>query len=410
MRVTNLVILLSFILFSCEDNKNLNHLKPGTWRGEILLSNKVWMPFIFDVSASNNDTIIHLINGDEKILLDEIDYYGDSIYIPLHIFDASLTAAFKDDGSLSGIFERHYKDNYKLPFKALHGNEERFGKVKEDPEKFIGKWDVNFIEPPANDTTKAIGEFYMESDSSLTGTFLFATGDYRYLEGGVYQDTMKLSTFDGNHAFLFTAVIQKDSSMIGKFWSGKEWFENWYAKKDPDASLPDPESLTYLKPGYETIDFGFPNLEGDIISPEDYRGNVLILQLFGSWCPNCMDETKFLTKWAQETKNDNVKVLGLAYESKDDYEYARTRIMKMKEKLNPPYEFVIAGTSDKAEASKTLPMLNEIISFPTLIFLDTEGKVRKIHTGFTGPGTGEKYEEFKSEFRTTVNDLLKELE
>ena len=78
----------------------------------------------------------------------------------------------------------------------------------------------------------------------------------------------------------------------------------------------------------------------------------------------------------------------------------------MKEKLGVDYDFVIAGTSDKAKASKTLPALSQVFAFPTTIFIGKDGKVKHIHTGFTGPGTGVYYEQYIQRFNETVNELL----
>jgi hypothetical protein len=69
---------------------------------------------------------------------------------------------------------------------------------------------------------------------------------------------------------------------------------------------------------------------------------------------------------------------------------------------------VIAGTNDKAAASETLPQLNRVVAFPTTIFIGKDGKVKKIHTGFAGPGTGMYYEQFVQYFNETVNELLSE--
>ena len=50
-------------------------------------------------------------------------------------------------------------------------------------------------------------------------------------------------------------------------------------------------------------------------------------------------------------------------------------------------------------------MLSKIISYPTTIFLDRNKRVIKIHTGFNGPATGEKYIEFKKEFDRTIKEM-----
>ena len=67
-----------------------------------------------------------------------------------------------------------------------------------------------------------------------------------------------------------------------------------------------------------------------------------------------------------------------------------------------------AGYSGKEEAQQTMPMLNHIMSYPTMIIIGRDGAVRRIHTGFSGPGTGQYYDEFKREFSTFVNTLLAE--
>jgi hypothetical protein len=53
-------------------------------------------------------------------------------------------------------------------------------------------------------------------------------------------------------------------------------------------------------------------------------------------------------------------------------------------------------------------MLKGTVSFPTTIFIDRSGKVRRIHTGFTGPGTGEHYHQFVKEFNVFMSELLGE--
>ncbi|MEL6535959.1 MAG: TlpA disulfide reductase family protein, partial [Bacteroidota bacterium] len=243
----------------------------------------------------------------------------------------------------------------------------------------------------------------------VTGTFLTTTGDYRYLEGIVDGQQLKLSTFDGEHAFLFVGKVDEAGQLNGDFWSGEHWHETFTATRDEEFQLPDASSLTYLKEGYDGIEFSFPGLDGTPVSLDDpkYQNKIVLLQIFGTWCPNCMDETQFLTGWYPEVAGQ-VEILGMAYERKDDFDYAVSRIQKVKERLGVPYDFVVAGTSDKEEASKTLPMLNKIISFPTLIVLDREHNIRRIHTGFSGPGTGVHYTEFVEEFKLFMQKLLNE--
>jgi hypothetical protein len=117
-----------------------------------------------------------------------------------------------------------------------------------------------------------------------------------------------------------------------------------------------------------------------------------------------MDETRFLTDWYPKNKDRGVEIIGLAYEQKADFDYASGRVKKMKEKLNVPYDILIAGTN--ANASETLHALNRVIAFPTTIFVGKDGQVKHIHTGFSGPGTGVYYEQQQERFNEVVNQLL----
>jgi hypothetical protein len=102
-------------------------------------------------------------------------------------------------------------------------------------------------------------------------------------------------------------------------------------------------------------------------------------------------------------------VAGLAYERTADFEKSRKAVLQEKQHFNIPYPLLITGyTSNKKETAKSLPMLNNFLAFPTTIIIDKKGEVRKIYTGFSGPGTGAYYTEFVSEFERLTESLLAE--
>ncbi|HYG18650.1 MAG TPA: TlpA disulfide reductase family protein [Ohtaekwangia sp.] len=409
MKIGAFCIVCMIVVAGCSPEKEMKSgLKTGTWRGVIVIQGHD-LPFGLEiVTDSGGGYDAYIINASERLLLDEVSVHNDSVDIGLHIFDANIRAKI-DGNKLEGLFIKNYEQDYKLPFRAVHGETFRFEPVaggKAVPD-FGGKYAVTFLHE--NDTTPAVALFTQSGDS-VTGTFLTPTGDYRYLQGNVVDDTLKLSTFDGNHAYLFTATKRNDGTLEGEYLSGKTWQEMWIGVKNENATLPDAATLTYLKPGYDRIAFTFPDVKGKKISLDDdaYKNKVVILQLFGTWCPNCMDETRFLAPWYETNKERGVAIIGLAYERKDDFNYASTRVKKMIDKLDVGYDFVIAGTNDKEKASQTLPMLNAVMAFPTTIFIGKDGKVKEIHTGFSGPGTGIYYEQFVQHFNETVNELLSE--
>jgi thiol-disulfide isomerase/thioredoxin len=402
MRIPAFGLLLA-ILVSCSSKPV--ELKQGIWRGVLELQGQQ-LPFGLEIQQLNNQWQAAVINAGEKITLDEVYLEGDSIRIVMHIFDTELHAKISDE-KLTGYFIKNYERSYRLPFTATPGDTHRYVKPESvTTNDFSGTYALEFQSPI--ERYPSVGIFKQEGNS-VTGTFLTPLGDYRYLQGNVVDNELLLSTFDGNHAFVFRAHMEGDS-LKGNFYSGNASLESFKGIKNENATLPDAESLTYLKPGYETLDFSFPDLDKNLISPKDerFKNKVLILQIFGTWCPNCMDETKFLTDWYDQNKDRGIEILGMAYERKDDFEYASSRVKKMKDKLDVGYDFVIAGNYDKAQASETLPALNHVLSFPTMIFIGKDGKVKRIHTGFTGPGTGIYYNQFKERFNEIVNACLAE--
>lgn len=389
-----------------EEKGSMHLLKTGTWKG-VLKPQKIEIPFIFLVEENEGKYLIKLINAEEKILLDEVVVESDSIHIPLFVFDATIHAKIEDD-KMVGVWVKNYATDYAIPFEAFYENEQRFALQNPSADaSFDGKWEVDFINEEK--TEKAIGLF-KQNGNRVTGTFITPTGDYRFLEGSVDGKTMKLSCFDGSHAFLFEAIMLEDQTISGEFWSGKSWHQKWTAKRNNNFELPDPYALTYMNEGYDTFEFKFPNTDGDLIELSDarYENKVVVVQVLGTWCPNCMDETIFYADWYKKNKDRGVEIIGLAFESKAEAEYAIGQINKMKDKLGVEYEVLIAGTTSAESRAKALPMLNKIMSFPTSIVLDRQHKVRKIHTGFSGPGTGEYYEKFVEEFNLLMEKLISE--
>lgn len=398
-----LVPIIIGIVFSCSKPVEL---KTGTWRGVIDCQGHD-LPFTFDVAKKGDSLLVYIKNGGEKILLDEVSFFGDSVKMVLHIFDAELRAKIDGD-KLTGTFVKNYAPQANQPFSATFGDDYRFVKnTSESTIDYSGKYQIEF-KTPKGKIIPSVGMFE-QNGNHLTGSFLTPTGDYRYLEGNVVDGKLMLSTFDGNHAYVFIATKSGDS-LKGDYYAGKLSYEPFKGIKNENAKMPDAESLTYLKEGFDKIDFHFPDLNKNLVSPTDdrFKNKVLILQIFGTWCPNCMDETRFLVPWYNENHQRGVEVLGLAYERKDDFNYASERIKKAKEKMNIPYDFVVAGVYDAEKASQSLPMLSKVLGWPTTIFIGKDGKVKYIHTGFEGPGTGIYYEQFKERFNQIVNELLAE--
>ncbi|MCE7864897.1 MAG: TlpA family protein disulfide reductase [Bacteroidetes bacterium CHB5] len=397
------LLLLAFCLGACA--KKPTQLQTGIWRAVLEIQGQQ-LPFNFEVSTNAaGSQVVTIHNAAERLVLDEVNFQGDSINIVLHVFDAYLRGVVKGD-SLLGWFNLNYNPTYKVPFKAKFGQNFRFEQhvTNSVTKNFSGKYQVQFYN--VKDTVPALA-IIEQAGSTATGSFLTPTGDYRYLEGNVVNDTLWLSGFDGNHLYIFNAVKSEDT-LSGTHWLGKSRNRKWVGIKNDQATAPVTESLTFLKEGYTTLQFTFPDVNRKPISLQDehFKNKVVVIQILGSWCPNCMDETRFLTAWYPKNKDRGVEIIGLAYEQKEDFDYASGRVKKLKEKLGIPYDIVIAGTN--TNASETLPALNRVIAFPTTIFVGKDGLVKHIHTGFSGPGTGVYYQQQQERFNEIINQLINE--
>ena len=67
---------------------------------------------------------------------------------------------------------------------------------------------------------------------------------------------------------------------------------------------------------------------------------------------------------------------------------------------------LVAGVSDKKKASAALPVLDRLRAYPTTIFLDAAGKVHAVHTGFSGPATGEAHQKLRAKFEGLIEEML----
>ncbi|RRN76449.1 TlpA family protein disulfide reductase, partial [Pseudoxanthomonas sp. SGD-10] len=316
------------------------------------------------------------------------------------------------NGVIEGVYLKRLanKASY-MNFFATQGVDWRIKeKAAEAKYSVDGKWETFFIKENG-DTTKAIGNF-KQSGNKVTGTFLTRTGDYRFLEGILDGDNLTLSTFDGGFAMLFTAKINSNGTLSeGKQYSGASSVRDFIARRNDKAQLEDAYGLTYLKEGYDKIDFSFPDLNKQTVSLSDerFKNKVVIVQILGSWCPNCIDETAFLTQFQEENDFKDVEIVALAYERTTDFERSKASLERLVKRFNVKYPILITGyTSDKGEPAKSLPMLNHIMAFPTTIIIDKAGKVRKIHTGFSGPGSGKYYEDYVREFTEFIHTLRNE--
>jgi thiol-disulfide isomerase/thioredoxin len=405
---------------------------PGVWRGVlelekfqipvrdkdtvIVLYDKFKpgeLPFNFEVKYVDDERFyLEIHNGSERIRLDSIQYGRDrtqardtmNVWFPE--YQSYLHAEIRG-GVMVGEWVVTTKENYRIPFYAEAGRDYRFTNLQEPPKgDLTGEWAAIFgAEKPSGEQEKAIGEF-RQSGNHLEGTFRTETGDYRYLEGTVQGRKFWLSCFDGAHAFLFSGSMRGDT-LQGEFRSGHKYQTLWTAWQDPKFRLGSADSLTQFKAG-ASISFAVQTPEGQTLefpSPQ-FDNKIKIFTVMGTWCPNCRDEQVFLTEFLKNNPDlaKEISVVGFSFERHKDPAQANAQLLSYKKKMGIPFDIVYAGTASKDEAAKFFPALDKVMAFPTMIVLDKQNRVRRVHTGFDGPATS-KYAAFKTEFEALMKEL-----
>lgn len=393
-----LILLMVFGSFSALAAE----LNAGPWRF-LLKTTNADIPFVVKFSYQEKKLIGVLRNGTESIPLDEISVTEGSISIPLQAYELSLELNVLNKNSVSGYLVRHNKNPIvKTPVIGTFGHKFRYDIDKNNTATIdlTGKWSIDMVDEQGTKTT-GIGKF-IQKKNKLKGTILSPTGDYRYLEGYVNGNSFEAASFDGVYNYVLRGTVlngKMEAAILSNYRTKVT------GQLNPKAELPDAYKQTEMK----DLKFIFPDLKGQnvALTHEKFKDRPVIVQIYGSWCPNCVDEMNFLIPWYVQNAKRGVEIIALAFERSLSIESATRQLLRVQKKLNVPYLILQAGSTSEDTPADKLPGLKNFISFPTTIFLNRKHEVVKVHAGFSGPSTGEFFEKWKMEFNQTVNQLLK---
>jgi len=396
-----IIFLISLIFVTSCNSSFSEQLNSVDYVGKLEVEKDKYLPFNF--SVINDSTLI--VKNSSEIVEFSIEYSRDSIFINSKVFEGYIKGVLTED-KIDGVFVIESLDRV-VPFNSYE-SKKRFDIDFEENKKLItNTWKFTF-NPEKDNKSPSIGLFNSIGQNEIGATFRTNTGDYGFMHGGYKGGNIVLSTFNGSRAYLLEAELSNDS-VKGVMYAGNHSKTIIEGVLDNDFELADEYSLTSMKNNSQKFDFSFENTLGKLISIDDdfYNGKSMVIQFMGSWCPNCLDESKFYVDYINENDLKGIEFVALAFEYAKTKEGALKSILKLKNELKINYPILLAqyGSSDKEKALEKFPMLNNIISYPTTIFLDRNKEVIKIHTGFNGPATGEKYIEFKKEFDRTIKEM-----
>lgn len=364
----------------------------AVWNGAVQLP-EAHIPFRMDLDLTSTKPTGHFIVGTEKTPIPEISRDGNALTFSFSEYGAEMRATW-DGRQLKGDYLRLRSSGTKtFAFSASPEPAPHADSVNPSEAPPLGNFEVLFADrKPEDGITQA--RLWKEGDSYL-GTFIAPDGDYGLLEGKPTAQGIQLNRVTGWQAIAIE--LQPD----GSGWSGK--FHAASNDKPRAFTLQPSANLEPVAPATKqtamknpdgTFAFACSSLSGETVRNTDdrFKGKALAVDIMGTWCHNCIDESPVLQELHTQYGKDGFEVVGLSFEIKDDAELGRKNLTLYRDRLGLTYPLLYCGSLDDANVDKQLKsQLQNFFAYPTTLFIDKKGKVRSIHSGFRGPGTGDQF-------------------
>jgi len=391
-----LTVLATSPAHPAQDGQSL----AGRWDARVVV-NEVEIPFPFEISESDSTIQGSFLNGDLEITSTASRVEHDTITFRFDQYGAYIEATYRD-----GVLDGHYTRGTRTPlaFRATRAPAART--VHGVAPSIAGVWRI----PTESRKGEKAWRFIVRQDGAeVSGAILRVDGDTGNLTGSYRDGTFVMSHFSGARPLLLEVTLEDDGSLTllqnrrTTLTAVREDSEAAAAIAEPT----DPSMHTTVANPSEPLRFAFPDLEGRIVTNEDPRfaGKVVLVNIGGSWCPNCHDEAPFLAELYRTFKDRGLEIVGLSFEEAEQLENP-TRLRAFIERYDLGYTFLLAGETD--QLNEKVPQGVNLNTFPTTFFVGRDGLVRAVHAGFPSPGSGSFYTDAIHEVTAEVERLLAE--
>jgi thiol-disulfide isomerase/thioredoxin len=342
-----------------------------------------------------------LCNGRVCQLFSAVSRTGDSLHLELADYAAAISAGVRGD-SLIGAYRNIGSHGPRvIPFRAARGR----WLASPAPAWLQGRWYARFHGVTGD--TPRVFEF-RDGPAGLEGTIIGTGGDYGNFSGEAARDSFALFRFDGSFVYMLAGRLVGDT-LIGTFHAGLRSQTPFVATRARGPSpLTPPTEVT--RADTAPFRFAFRDLDGRLVTNEDarFRGKVVVVDVFGTWCPTCHDAAPTLVDLYRSRRARGLEIVGLAFEVSGDTAVGGALVRRYRDKFGIEFPLLLAGISDVDAAAGQLPQLDGFTAFPTTLFIGRDGRVKRVHAGFHGPATGPQHEALIREYRREVDALLAE--
>ena len=375
----------------------------GLWDATLTM-NGTEVPFKVGFSGSGADVKGWFFNGDKKEVSNKGTFENGSLVLSFDSYASVLKLTLKD-GALDGEYVTRGKG---LPIHAVPAVEHKAADVKAP--NIGGLWILENVKSRKGE--KAWNLILEQKGAEISGAILRVDGDTGTLTGRYRDGKFVLSHFSGARAALLVITPESDGRLSVEL-DGQHDAGSMVAVRAEQAradSLPeptDPNTHTGVKDPSQPFPFSFPDLNGKLVSNTDarFKDKVVLINITGSWCPNCHDEAPFLAELYNKYRAQGLEIVALSFEEADQLANP-TRLRAFIEEYGIKYTVLLGGETDTAKAKLTQALNWD--AWPTTFFVGRDGLVKTVHAGFPSPGSGELYRRDKEEFVATVERLLAE--
>lgn len=372
----------------------------GLWHATVLNPSGEAVAFQLEITGSTKRLQASLRNGPDRNDSTSASFAGGRLRVDFDYWDATLEAVLKG-GRFTGEIKRTYRKTTLT--RAFAAQQKPFTTAKAKPVVNVqGDWLVRTEDPKGKkDVYQAV---LKQHGNRVEGTLLNVTGDSGAMTGSMDGDVLTLSRFDGIRATLLRLKWNADGTFSGKMNSTDTATAQRLTAKHAEAF--DPGAFTRVREPAIPLKMSFPDLEGKVVSLEDerYRGKVVLITIMGSWCPNCHDETPVLSELYERYAKRGFEVIAVAFEYTGDAPRDIRQLKVFVDKFKVKYPVLYAGATE--DAVSKLSQLENFGAYPTTLLIGTDGLVKKVHAGFDGPATGERFTALKHEMTELIEALL----
>ena len=372
----------------------------GQWEATVTV-NDIDIPFLFEIGHNGDILNGTFFNGELRITSTAGRFEHDTMSLAFDQYATSIEATYAN-GELDGQYVRGARPP--SPFRATPATSNDTA-TSEAP-SIGGVWT---IPTDSNKGEKAWRFIVRQTGAEVSGAILRVDGDTGSLTGSYRNGTFVMSHFSGARPLLLEVTLEDDGSLrlVQNRQNELVAFRSESAAAAEIPSPTDPSRHTTVLDPDEPFGFNFPDLAGRVVTNEDplFAGKVVLVNITGSWCPNCHDEAPFLSSLYKTYRHQGFEIVALSFEEEDQLTDP-TRLRAFIEKYDLDYTFLLAGVPD--DLNEKVPQGVNLNAFPTTFILGRDGRVRAVHAGFPSPASGTFYTAVIDEITSVVETLLAE--